>query len=111
MALKKVGTVLFCGAVFLGSVAACGNAGSEAPKIDGKALFEKHCSVCHKDGGNIINPQKTLKSSDLKTSGKDSVDAIVGVMRNPGPGMQKFDEKTLSDDEAKAIAEYVLKAF
>lgn len=111
MIIKKVGAALFCGAVFLGSVAACGNAGSEAPKIDGKALFEKRCKVCHPDGGNIINPKKTLKSSDLKANGKDSVDAIVETMRNPGPGMMKFDEKTIPDAEAEAIAKYILSAF
>jgi cytochrome c6 len=32
-------------------------------------------------------------------------------MRNPGPGMTKFDKKEISDKEAKAIAEYVLKTF
>jgi cytochrome c6 len=32
-------------------------------------------------------------------------------MRHPGPGMTQFDEKTISNQEAKAIAAYVLKAF
>ena len=32
-------------------------------------------------------------------------------MRNPGEGMTKFDAKTISDKDAKAIAEYVLKTF
>jgi cytochrome c6 len=32
-------------------------------------------------------------------------------MRNPGPGMTKFDKKTISDKEARAIADYILKTF
>jgi cytochrome c6 len=32
-------------------------------------------------------------------------------MRNPGPGMTKFDEKTLPQKDAKAIAEYIHKTF
>jgi cytochrome c6 len=32
-------------------------------------------------------------------------------MRNPGPGMTAFDEKTIPDTDAKEIAEYVLKTF
>ncbi|MBP2679434.1 MAG: cytochrome c, class, partial [Deltaproteobacteria bacterium] len=36
---------------------------------------------------------------------------IVGKMRNPGPGMTRFDTKTISDKDAKEIAQYILKAF
>jgi cytochrome c6 len=36
---------------------------------------------------------------------------VVKTMRNPGPGMTAFDAKTISDQDAKAIAEYVLKTF
>jgi cytochrome c6 len=32
-------------------------------------------------------------------------------MRNPGPGMTTFDEKTIPDKQAKEIAEYILKSF
>jgi len=111
MLIKRVGTVLFCGAVFLGSIAACGNAGSDAPMLDGKALFEKNCKVCHPDGGNIINPKKTLARSDLAASGISSAGDIVKKMRDPGPGMTKFDKASISDAEADAIAKYILSAF
>jgi len=32
-------------------------------------------------------------------------------MRSPGPGMTKFDAKTIPDKEAKAIADYILRTF
>ncbi|MCL5023678.1 MAG: c-type cytochrome [Nitrospirae bacterium] len=78
---------------------------------DGEALFKQHCSPCHPDGGNTVNPQKTLHKKDREANGVKSAPDIIGKMRNPGPGMTKFDEKTLPDKDAQAIAEYVLKTF
>ncbi len=40
-----------------------------------------------------------------------SAEDIIGKMRNPGPGMTQFDAKTISDEEARAIADYILKTF
>ena len=77
----------------------------------GEELFKQHCSMCHPEGGNIINAKKTLHGKDLMANNIRNAEDIVKVMRNPGPGMNKFDAKTLPDKEAKEIAEYVLKAF
>jgi cytochrome c6 len=80
-------------------------------KIDGKKEFAEHCAVCHPDGGNIINAQRPLTGKALKANGVKNVQGIIGKMRHPGPGMTQFDEKTISNQEAKAIAVYVLKTF
>lgn len=80
-------------------------------KIDAKKEFEKHCAVCHPNGGNIVNPQKPLNKSSLAANGVKTARDIVAKMRNPGPGMTKFDAKTMSNKEATAIAAYVLKTF
>src|SRR5512133_898745 len=72
-------------------------------KIDGKKEFEKHCAVCHPNGGNTINKMKPMDSKSLKANGVKSVKDIIAKMRNPGPGMTKFDEKIISNKEAKAI--------
>ena len=77
----------------------------------GEALFNQHCTVCHPDGGNTINPQKTLHERNREENGIITAEDIIRNMRNPGPGMLVFDEKTISDTDAKAIAEYVLKTF
>lgn len=77
----------------------------------GQTLFRQQCSPCHPDGGNIINPQKTLHKKDREANGVKTAADIVGKMRNPGPGMTKFDGKTIPDADAKAIAEYVVKTF
>lgn len=80
-------------------------------RIDGRKEFEEHCAMCHPDGGNTINAQKPLHRKALMANGVKSTKDIIAKMRHPGPGMTAFDEKTISNKEAKAIADYVMKAF
>ena len=80
-------------------------------KIDAKAKFEQLCASCHPKGGNIVNPQKPLSKSSMAARGIKTEKDIVAKMRNPGPGMNKFDAKTVPDKEATAIAGYILKTF
>jgi len=77
----------------------------------GEELFKKHCQVCHPDGGNIVNKEKPLKLNALKANGIRTSRDIVKQMRNPGPGMTKFDEREMPDADAEAVAKYILKTF
>lgn len=77
----------------------------------GEELFNKHCIVCHRNGGNIINPKKPIGRAALEANNISTPDDIIHVMRNPGKGMKRFDEAALPDEEARAIAEYILEAF
>lgn len=77
----------------------------------GEDLFKQHCAVCHPDGGNIINPKKTLHKKDMESNNIKTKEDIIKVMRNPGPGMLKFDEATIPNESAKEIAEHILKAY
>jgi cytochrome c6 len=83
-----------------------------APDVKkGEALFKQHCSMCHPDGGNIINAQKTLSAKDRSSNKIEKPEDIVRLMRNPGPGMTTFDEKTIPDKEAMEIARYIQATF
>jgi cytochrome c6 len=77
----------------------------------GEALFKQHCFVCHPDGGNIIKPEKSLHRKVLEANNFTKPEDIVKNMRNPGPGMTKFDESTVPDKDAMAIGEYILETF
>jgi len=77
----------------------------------GEALFKENCAVCHTNGGNIVNPKKTLRKKDLEANNVKTVADVIKLMRNPGPDMTKFDTKTIPDSEAKKIAVYILKTF
>src|SRR6185369_3216002 len=86
-------------------------AASTAIAASGEALFKQHCAVCHPEGGNIVNQARTLHKKVLNENGIKDWKGVVKNMRKPGPGMTAFDAKTISDKDAKAIAEYVLKTF
>ena len=108
--MKKAVLVL----VLTASICLIGTAGFTKEASKGKSgaeMFKEHCAVCHPDGGNIINPGKTLRKKDLAASGIKKPADIVMKMRSPGPGMTKFDKKTIPDKDAKKIAEYILKTF
>lgn len=77
----------------------------------GETEFKEHCAACHAGGGNIIKPDKPLSRTALGKHGIKSSKDIVAVIRKPGPGMTAFDKKSISDKEAKAIGDYILKTF
>jgi cytochrome c6 len=107
--MKK--TFVLLSLIALASLAFGASGVAKESEKKGEALFKQHCSPCHPDGGNIINPQKTLHKKSREANGVKKAADIVNKMRNPGPGMTKFDEKTIPDKDAKEIAEYILKAF
>lgn len=109
--MKKSGgalSVVVIVACLFGDLVFPGNSVAAAP---GEALFKQFCSVCHVDGGNVVNSQKTLRKKDLDANNVKTAEDIIKRMRDPGPGMTKFNDKTLSAKQAKEIASYVLDAF
>lgn len=79
--------------------------------VSGEKLFAQHCAVCHPQGGNIINPQKTLKKNDLEARNIKSEEELVAFFRAGASGMPKFDETAIPNNEAREIARYILKTF
>jgi cytochrome c6 len=77
----------------------------------GEQLYKQYCAACHPDGGNTINPKKTLHGKELAENKITTPEDIAKVMRNPGPGMNKFYEATIPDKDAKLIGDYVLTTF
>ena len=86
----------------------------------GEALFKGNCASCHPEGGNILNPKKTLSKKDREANNIINAADIINKMRNPGPvpthpqewaGMKMFDKYKISDDMAEKIAEYILTTF
>lgn len=102
--MKKMSTIVVSATMITAGAAS-------ALAASGQELFTKHCAVCHPNGGNIIKPLHTLQKKNLEQRGIKNWQGIVKSMRNPGPGMNKFDQKTLPDKDARAIAEYILKTF
>jgi cytochrome c6 len=91
-----------------------------AQEKTGEGLFKSNCSSCHPEGGNILNPKKTLSRKDREANNIVTAADIINKMRNPGPspthpqewaGMKMFDKYMISDDEAQKIADYILTTF
>jgi len=87
------------------------SAQKKAASKTGETKFNELCAMCHPDGGNIVNPKKTLHKKDRETNNVRTEADIIKIMRHPGPGMTMFDEKTVPDDQAKEIAKYILMTF
>jgi cytochrome c6 len=109
--LMKLSLIALCMLTAVGFIASNTRADQPAVTNAGEAKFKEQCAVCHVNGGNIINPQKTLLKNDRKANNITSAADIINKMRKPGPGMTLFDEKTISNNDAQAIAEYILKTF
>ena len=77
----------------------------------GEVEFKQYCAACHADGGNIINPAKTLSKMDREKNGIKTTKDIIQIMRRPGEGMSMFDEKTLPDAVANMISEYIITTY
>ncbi len=77
----------------------------------GAALFKQYCSPCHPDGGNVSDPERTLHGSALRAHHINRAEDIIRIMRHPISRMIRFDESTISDKDAREIADYVLKTF
>jgi cytochrome c6 len=81
------------------------------PAKTGEELFRQYCATCHPEGGNVSDPGKNLRRSTLRANHLTRPEEIVRVMRHPLSRMITFDSSTISDQDARAIAEYVLATF
>ena len=100
--MKKISVVVALMA--LAAFTATAFAAEPAKGDKGEAVFKEKCAACHPDGGNIINPKETLKG--IKDPKK-----ITSKIRKGGGGMTAFDAKAVSDADAKAVADYIIKTF
>ena len=86
-------------------------ASRQAQLARGEQLFKQYCAACHPDGGNVSDPARNLRRSTLQANRITKPEDIVGIMRKPISRMIRFDAATLSNEDARAIAEYVLESF
>lgn len=80
-------------------------------RASGAELFALHCASCHPDGGNTINPSRTLRRDVLRANNIVTPGDIVERIRKPGPGMPRFSPAVIPDRDALRIAEHVLASF
>jgi mono/diheme cytochrome c family protein len=94
-------------AIAVAALMVAGLALPAAAAPDGKALFEHKCAMCHGQDGT---PKKMAEGSLAFTSAefkKDMNAAAIEKVITEGKEKMK-PVKTLSPEEAKAVAEYVV---
>lgn len=77
----------------------------------GAALFATHCAGCHPNGGNTVNPAKTLSRVHREAGGIRSAGDVAAYIRNPGPDMPSFPEGMIPEGDAVKIGEHVVTVF
>ncbi len=77
----------------------------------GRKLFFRYCNFCHPGGRNVMRREKDLRRKTLMANGINGPEGIVKKMRHPGPGMPRFSEENIPDEDARAIARYVWETF
>ncbi len=109
--MKKCGLMAILFLIAIAVVGSTGMNSMEAAENTGEQLFKVHCSMCHPEGGNIISPKKTLLKKDLVANNVKTAEDVIKIMRKPGPGMTAFDMKSISDKDARKVADYIFKKF
>ena len=86
----------------------------------GAELFNHFCVECHPDGGNLLNPKRTLHKADLEANDIMTVEDIIHKIWNVGPfamhpqsrlTMKRFNPDTIPYEDAMAIANYIKETF
>ena len=77
-------------------------------QFSGGELFVQHCSACHKNGQNILLPEKNLQLKTLKVNGINNLKSIVYQIVNGKNGMPAFGGR-LKESEIQKIAQYILE--
>ncbi|HLO49672.1 MAG TPA: c-type cytochrome [Kamptonema sp.] len=80
---------------------------AEGNLANGAKIFSANCSACHVGGGNVVNPQKTLKKEALEKFSMNSVAAIAGQVTKGKNAMPAFKGR-LNDQQIEDVAAYVL---
>jgi len=107
--MKKIALslILACGV----AMAAEANTTAAAPAVDGKALFAK-CIGCHGADGKTpaLGKSAPIAGLDAKTVEEDLKGYKAGTLNKHGMGgVMKGQVAAFSDEEIKALAEYISK--
>ena len=81
-------------------------AAAPAAAADGKALYEKKCGMCHGNDGvakKMAAPSKNFNDPEFKKTA-----TAESILKATHEGVGKMKPVKLSDEDAKAIADYIL---
>lgn len=74
---------------------------------NGRKVFQANCAACHKNGGNAVAGDKTLKKEAMLKYGRSSLEAIQKHVAN-GRGKMPAFKNFLSTKQIEDVSVYVL---
>lgn len=72
----------------------------------GREEFQKNCTPCHPDGGNVIKREKPMKESKKLAN----FNTFLAWIRNPVQTMPTFPPSQISDKQARELYDYIVRA-
>jgi mono/diheme cytochrome c family protein len=104
--MKRIAIVLCVAAVCIALLSFGGFGQASAKSKIGEEEFKKNCSSCHPKGGNVIEPEDTIKGSpklrDFKT--------FLSWIRKPVQPMPTFSASQISEEQARQLYDYIVEA-
>lgn len=75
--------------------------------VNGRKVFQANCAACHKNGGNVVAENKTLKKEALLKYGRSSLEAIQKHVANGRKKIPAF-KNFLSPKQIEDVSVYIL---
>jgi cytochrome c6 len=104
--MKRIAIVVCVGAICVALLSVGGFGQVSAKSKIGEEEFNKNCSSCHPNGGNVIEPEDTIKGSpklgDFKT--------FLSWIRKPVQPMPAFSASQISEERARQLYDYIVEA-
>jgi cytochrome c6 len=104
--VKRIAIVLCVAAISVALLSFGGFGQVTAKSGVGEEAFQEHCSSCHPNGGNVIEPEDTIKGSpklkDFKT--------FLSWIRKPVQPMPTFSASQISEEQARQLYDYIIEA-
>ncbi|MCD2451244.1 c-type cytochrome [Methylicorpusculum oleiharenae] len=94
--------------VFLATLTLTASAAVFSGAVSANEVFDKNCASCHKGGGNIMNPAKTLMKDSLDKNGVATVDAVKAIVTNGKAPMPAF-KASLDEKQIESVSAYVIE--
>jgi cytochrome c6 len=104
--MKRIAFVLSVAAICVALLSIAGFAQVTAKSKIGEEEFKKNCASCHPNGGNVIEPEDTIKGSPKLRD----FETFLSWIRKPVQPMPTFSPSQLSEEQARQLYDYIVEA-
>ena len=104
--MKRIALVLSAAAICVALLSVAGFGQEAAKSKIGEEEFKENCSSCHPNGGNVIEPEDTIKGSPRLRD----FETFLSWIRKPVQPMPTFSASQISEEQAKQLYDFIVEA-